>query len=269
MTRFRLALLGAAVLAALPATAHAGTVTKNGATIVYTSVDNGDSVTLGNDGALPYIESSIAATPGGGPGDCASQGVQRVRCNTGTAFQVNLAAGGSENDVNGENVTGTQPLVTQGSDTGDRITGTRNNDTIQGGAGADNLYGLAGNDALDGGPGENHLEDGDGNDTITGGPNDDTWIAGFGADVFTPGAGNDTVSYETRTGPVTITFNGAADDGQAGEGDNVGSDAEEAYGGSGDDVIVGNNSGDRLHGGAGNDRITGGTAEDRLEGQEG
>ncbi len=266
MTRFAVAV---AVLLSFPAAAHAGTVTKSGTTIVYAASANGDSVSLGNDVGRPFVETTLAPVTIGGPGDCSAQSTTVVRCNTGTAFQVNLVAGSSENNVNGEQVTGPQPLLTQGSDANDRITGTSNGDTIAGGAGDDNLYGLAGNDTIDGGPGENHLEDGDGNDTIIGGPNSDTWIAGFGADSFTPGAGNDTVSYETRTAPVTITFNGAADDGQAGEGDNVGADAEEATGGSGNDVIVGNDLGDRLHGGAGNDHITGGKGEDRLEGGEG
>ena len=68
---------------------------------------------------------------------------------------------------------------------------------------------------------------------------------------------------------MTITFNGLADDGEAGEADNVGADAEDVAGGSGNDTIVGNDVGDRLHGGAGNDYIKGGAGEDRIEGEEG
>ena len=67
---------------------------------------------------------------------------------------------------------------------------------------------------------------------------------------------------------MTITLDGVADDGEAGEGDNVGP-AESATGGAGNDRIVGNDLGGYLFGGPGNDTITAGKAEDRVEGNEG
>ena len=245
-------------------------MTKSGTTIVYAASANGDNISLGNDAGRPFVETTLAPITVGAGGATARPRARRVvRCNTGSAFQVNLVAGSSENNVNGEQVTGTQPLLTQGSDANDRITGTNNGDTIAGGAGDDNLYGLAGTTRST--PGRART----GSRTATATtPSSAVRTATPGSPrsaptASRPGAGNDTVSYETRTAPVTITFNGVADDGQAGEGDNVGSDAEEATGGSGNDVIVGNDLGDRLHGGAGNDHITGGKGEDRLEGGEG
>ncbi len=105
--------------------------------------------------------------------------------------------------------------------------------------------------------------------TVVGGPGGDTFTGGPGPDTFSGGDGSDTVSYAARTAPVTITMNGVADDGQAGEGDNIGADVEDVTGGSGADVIIGGPLGSRLHGGPGNDAIKGGPQEDRLEGNEG
>ena len=87
----------------------------------------------------------------------------------------------------------------------------------------------------DGGAGGDYLWTAPRNDTLIGGPGGDTWIAGRGADMFAGGDGDDTVDYSGRTGAVTITLDGAAGDGEAGEGDNVGADVEGASGGSGND----------------------------------
>ena len=141
---------------------------------------------------------------------------------------------------------------------------------------------LAGNDTIvasglaagttlqvDAGIGGDYITDGAGNDTINGGPGGDNWIAGGGTDVFNGGDGDDTADYSGRGNPVTILLNGQAASGEAGEADTVGADVEGAFGGAGNDTIVGNNLGNRLSGGGGNDTITGGTGEDRVEGQEG
>jgi hypothetical protein len=71
----------------------------------------------------------------------------------------------------------------------------------------------------------------------------------------------DQVLYDSRTAPVTITLDGVADDGEAGEGDNVGADIERATGGSGDDLIVGNAAENFLLGGPGNDVLVGGVLQ--------
>ncbi len=77
------------------------------------------------------------------------------------------------------------------------------------------------------------------------------------------------MSYVDRSAPVTITLDDRPDDGEAGEGDSVGSDVEDVTGGAGNDRIVAGPVGTRLHGGAGNDMIKGSPLEDRLEGEEG
>ncbi|HWI74985.1 MAG TPA: hypothetical protein VNT55_23690, partial [Baekduia sp.] len=102
--------------------------------------------------------------------------------------------------------------------------------TILGGAGNDKLEGLAGNDTLDGGDGNDEVNGNAGNDTVRGGNGDDV-VNGDnykspGADVIDGGPGNDQIDDwsipDAATHPQpTITFDGAANDGRPGEGDNV------------------------------------------------
>jgi Ca2+-binding RTX toxin-like protein len=78
---------------------------------------------------------------------------------------------------------------------------------------------------------------------------------------------------------VTADLDGATgDDGEAGEGDSIGSDVEILTGGLGDDVLTGNaadnqlyaySGSDSLNGGAGNDRLDGGSGPDLLAGGAG
>ena len=262
MTALRAALVAVAVLA-VPASAQAGTANSDGTTITYQSADAGENVTVGVDLIGPFVASShnIVAN-----GQCIGAGNDRAEC-MGTAFVVRLFSG--ESSADGRQVTGDATLTAVGGPGDDRIDGTENADVLSGNAGSDNLSGNGGNDTLDGGAGENFFEDGAGNDLIARGPQNDTWNAGAGTDVFTPGTGNDSVSYSARTNGVTITLRGGADDGEAGAGDNVGTDAEDATGGAGNDTIVANDLGTRLHGRAGNDSLVGGAGEDRIEGEEG
>jgi Ca2+-binding RTX toxin-like protein len=119
---------------------------------------------------------------------------------------------------------------------------------------------------------------GDGNDTVTGGPGQDFMEGGFGNDVLTGGSGMDTVHYQTRTAPVRVSNDGAANDGQYGEDDNIGTDVENLWGGQSDDTIHGNDQAnwlyglggwDYLRGHGGNDLIDGGDGNDSLDGGPG
>lgn len=124
------------------------------------------------------------------------------------------------------------------------------------------------------------LEGGSGNDTLTGdaeantllgGPGADTLVGRASADTLTGGDGPDLASYEDRTGsqPVTVTLDGNADDGAAGEGDHVQGDVENAEGGAGADTLTGDGGPNLLSGNAGNDTITGGGGADDLRGGDG
>jgi Ca2+-binding RTX toxin-like protein len=262
MTALRAALVAVAVLA-VPASAHAGTASSNGTLITYVSTEADESVNVGTDGIGPFVTTDRTLTAAG---NCIPAGADRAEC-MGTAFRVELFGG--ESSADGRQVTNAATLTVVGSAGNEEITGTNNADVLSGNAGSDTMNGDDGNDTLDGGPGENFIDDGAGNDVIIGGPQNDSWTAGPGTDVFTPGAGSDLVSFGDRTNGVTITLRGGADDGEAGEGDDAGTDAENATGGAGNDTIVANDLGTELRGGAGNDSIIGGAAEDRLVGQEG
>ncbi len=89
---------------------------------------------------------------------------------------------------------------------------------IRGGAGADTLTGGNGDDLLLGGGGA---------DTLNGGLGDDVLVGGAGADVLIGGGGRDTANYRGHESqPVTVTFDGVANDGGPGEADDVRTDVE-------------------------------------------
>jgi Ca2+-binding RTX toxin-like protein len=147
------------------------------------------------------------------------------------------------------------------------VSGGAGNDTITGDIVSD-VRGDAGNDLLVSTTGC-MLDGGAGNDTLLGGSGDDMLIGGSGADLMKGGGGNDTADYSTRTENLVIGLGTAADDGAAGEHDNVWFDIETVYGGSGNDRLSGNGSRNDLFGFAGNDTLTGGGAADRLLGGDG
>jgi hypothetical protein len=134
--------------------------------------------------------------------------------------------------------------------------------TILGGPGRDTLRGRAGNDVIQGGPGRDLLIPGGGTDAVSGGPDPDTG------------------SYEDRTGaqPVIVSLDNLPNDGQPGEGDNIGSDVENLVGGAGDDTlngdagpndIDGGDGGDVINPGGGADFVDGGTGNDRINARDG
>ena len=261
----RRAVLASLLGLAFPAAAHAGTLTAQfPASISYTAL-SGENVSVGVATPMSFLDTDQTIVYGPGSVACFTQTPQRAECPVPSRFIVNLGTGGS---VDATQITGVALLEAHGSNGDDRITGSVNGDQISGDAGVDTLIGGDGPDTIDAGPGGGEIDDGPGNDTVIGGSGADTWTAGPGADTFIAGDGADTVSYAARTAPVTITLDGVADDGEAGEGDNVGT-PESATGGAGNDRIVGNDLGGYLFGGPGNDTITAGRAEDRVEGNEG
>jgi Ca2+-binding RTX toxin-like protein len=133
--------------------------------------------------------------------------------------------------------------------------------TIAGGAGDDLVLGTAGNDIISGGPG---------NDVINGRGGDDFIGGNEGADRMSGGPGiQDVVSYAERTVPVRADLEGGADDGVAGEGDQIDPDVENLIGGQANDTLIGNASVNRLDGIRGNDQLWGRAASDELVGNRG
>jgi Ca2+-binding RTX toxin-like protein len=141
---------------------------------------------------------------------------------------------------------------------------------------------------------------------LRGGPGDDTLRAVNAFALLDGGAGGDTmegigaeVDYRARVNPVIVVGNGVADDGEAGEGDNVSANVDDVLGGSagdtftdvdaagrggndtfistgaggvfcdggsGDDVLIGGARADFCFGGRGEDDLKGGGGSDDLEG---
>ena len=79
------------------------------------------------------------------------------------------------------------------------------------------------------------------------------------------GPGNDYVWFGDRTSNITISLDGKANDGGKNEGDNVLPNVERAYGGDGNDTLVGTDGYNRLVGGDGNDTIKGLGGNDDLD----
>ena len=144
------------------------------------------------------------------------------------------------------------------------------------GEGNDLLRGSHSADRVSGGGGNDFLAGYDGDDTLDGGPGDDTFDPAPGADDVLGGPGYDTIVYYRSAGePVTVTLDDQADDGIAGEADNVHRDVEDVTGGDGNDLLIGNIEANVLHGdlsgdaAAGADRIDGGGGADSLFGDGG
>ena len=144
-------------------------------------------------------------------------------------------------------------------------------DAVAGGEGDDQIYGGHGNDRIDGGPGKDEIHgdygsfvegervfedlDGAGNDVIDGGSGDDRLEGNGGADVLVGGAGEDTALYNARKDGMTITLDGQANDGAAGENDTIGSDVEGVLTGPGDDTVHGSDGPDSISTGRGKDTV--------------
>jgi Ca2+-binding RTX toxin-like protein len=147
-------------------------------------------------------------------------------------------------------------------DGNDRICAGEGADGVLAGSGVDVLHGEEGRDVLYGeGDPDWHFGDA-GDDVLVGGTS--------GGDALFGGAGvRDVADYSARSATVTLSLDGSANDGEAGEGDNVASDVEDLSGGSGDDVLLGNGVSNELSGFDGSDRLRGGLGADELVGGAG
>jgi hypothetical protein len=84
---------------------------------------------------------------------------------------------------------------------------------------------------------------------------------------FNGDVGTDRSDYSGRTEALSISVNGIADDGAAGEADNIAT--EDIVGGSGDDTISGNTSANAISGADGSDFVTAGAGADVVDGGTG
>lgn len=219
--------------------------------------------------------------------------------NAGTTVTVN---GGTENDTFQPNSDSTPEIFNGGGGTdlvdyrqvsnatvsldgvlNDGITGgSSQNDNVNADLLVENVTTGDTADVVTGGSGNNVLITGGGNDTINGAGGDDSIDAGFGADLVnggSNGAGGDTLTYADRSQPLRGTMDGiAANDGEAGEFDDIEADVENIIGGFATDSFSGNESANNLNGGLGEDSfsglggpdtVIGGSGDDNLDGGAG
>jgi RTX calcium-binding nonapeptide repeat (4 copies) len=149
--------------------------------------------------------------------------------------------------------------------------------TVTPGAGDDTVLTGPGPDVIESSSGADLVRTGDGSDKFEGGPiPDGPDDVDLGENIYD----SDAIDYSERNGDIRYDPNGLADDGGAGEGDNLGV-AATVQTGSGADVVVGSpephyrnrliggGGDDTIHGGSGADEILGGEGDDELFGEEG
>jgi Ca2+-binding RTX toxin-like protein len=285
--------VAATALLAFPAAAAAGTATLNVSGSVAYNAAAGETnlVTVTREGSATYriIDIGAPVTAGGG---CVTAGANAATC-SGFVREVTVSLGNlndegtvgasiiSIEDVGIEGGPGLDKLtmlggpvgVTTLSGDGPGSGAPTDNDMLFGGPFFERLTGGQGDDQIVAGPGDDDFVDGPGADLMIGGPGDDSFDGGTnadGADTLIGGRGSDEASYRNRFLPVNLIQNGIADDGSAGEGDNIADDIERLDGGSDSDSLVAGSADNVINGGAGNDRIDGGLGDDiALDGDDG
>ncbi len=134
---------------------------------------------------------------------------------------------------------------------------------------------------VNGGPGEDTMTAGSAGDRFTGGADDDTFIGGDGNDFMTAdrsadgndtfdgNGGVDTADYSNRADAVNVSLDGVANDGSAGEQDDMRSGVENINGGRAGDTLTGNEKANEIRGLQGDDTLNGRGGVDRLIGGTG
>jgi RTX calcium-binding nonapeptide repeat (4 copies) len=146
------------------------------------------------------------------------------------------------------------------------ITGGSGNDHLEAGPAPSGLFGEAGDDELVGSPQADIIIAGEGNDTLSGGGGNDHLEPGRGADDIAGGDGLDEAGYVGATDPLRLSIGDGANDGAAGENDDIHADIEALAGGTRDDVLIGSAGANRLIAYGGQDVLRGGAGPDELIG---
>jgi Ca2+-binding RTX toxin-like protein len=253
----RRALLTAAavILLAPPASSGAGTATVVGRTLAYE--------------AAPGEANEVTVTRSVETYRIVDRGATIVAAAGCVAFAPNEVA------CAGEEVRVIRIRVLDGNDFVSLSTGRRSvvgggdgNDVLRGGEGDDELYGDGGDDSLEGGAGFDLLTGGTGADTLSGG-GPVLLMAPVEGGEEGEEATIDVALYSGRRNDVAIALDGVANDGEAGERDNVLPDIEAVVAGSGDDTLIGNRAINAFLAGPGRDRLVGHGGEDLLLGGRG
>ncbi|HWT92894.1 MAG TPA: hypothetical protein VN238_07845, partial [Solirubrobacteraceae bacterium] len=301
------ALLPVVLVAALAPAAHASEITyPDGETlhltaapgeanrvIVGTSGEYRDAVRLGDSGAIRYPAEACVqgdggwlhcAAPGGVVIDLGDRDDTMSFDDAPMAGLVTVGGGAGNDTLRGRQADGGAGIVLDGGPGNDTLEGKLAAETLRGGDGNDKLQGRGAADVLEGGAGDDVL-DGDvyepmAPDVLDGGPGVDT-VEGW-ADPSAP-----------AHAPITMTLDGVANDGRAGEGDDVrgierltshvsgrvstsdaddlvdmwanldmGSSTISTFGGQ--DKVIGGSASETIDAGAGDDRVEGGFGNDTI-----
>ena len=257
----RPAALALALAAAVAAPADAAEVhaAPNG-DIVYTAWpgEQNNLIAYDEPGFVYFAENGATLTPGQ---FCEAVDI-RVRCLASGLGVVRIELGDGDNRLNNN----------LGYETHSTGSGATKN-VFLGGPGIDEMHGGGAHDLLRGDGGDDRLFGAGGDDDLDG---------GAGADALSGGAGRDAVDYSSRSATVSVSLGSSfvANDGEAGEADDVGSDVEIVIGGQAgdrlsgqpaavDNSLYGAGGDDELSGGPGNDALIGGSGDDLLSGGAG
>ncbi len=145
------------------------------------------------------------------------------------------------------------------------LTGGTGDDLLEAGPSGSGLFGGDGSDTLVGSPERDTVNGGEGDDELLGGDGGDYLTGAGGADVLSGGPGLDEVAYGGSE-PLHLSIGDGANDGASGEGDDIREDVEGLSGGSGDDVLIGDDDGNRLIAYGGRDVLRAGGGDDQLIG---
>jgi Ca2+-binding RTX toxin-like protein len=216
----------------------------------------GVNVTVGDRGELLVERDTAGAVTVAGTAATALFGAASVTNNGTTALlsDANDGLSGENDDVRNDV---------------ENLTGGTANDVLTGSTFANLINGGGGDDNISGGPGGTCSGAGSDTDSLNGGDGNDIFQMGFASncsDLLDGGAGSDYANFEMRTAALTIDIDGAADDGESAELDNVKATIEGVLGGEGADIITGSAAADDLHGGLGADSLIGGAGNDSLNG---
>jgi hypothetical protein len=253
--RVGIAFVVAATALALAAPASATDIERNFSEVDIEGDNDADVITVSSNGIVITVTDT---GPGGATTldpDCTQVNPQTVTCPIQLAGQNDLVGFDVELN-NGVDSFTNQNFVTQfGSIDADEATGSK---TIAAGPGRQGIDGGLDSDTIDGGEGDDFLRDGGGQSDLA---------PSGGNDLLVGGPGDDVAQYFREDAPVAISLDNLANDGQAGETDNV--QVENVSGTIFGDTLVGDGQSNILAGAGGGDVLRGMGGNDDLAGDFG